>query len=208
MGGVKKKTLAGMEKEQARKEAEEREKERKKEKGKQKAGGAQPHLTFSLKDEEVINSLKGLRVQWSLRVCLGMNWIHAPITNCPLSPDFALASIDSPSFTSPIWFIGLATLCLTRMNLIDPSNGNNATLPDSKSFLLFSSPALIPASNTTCSLSLVITPSIFLTFISIEFVRGARCFISSPLTSPFSDISSLKGTLENEGAGLLISLSL
>src|SRR5579875_295200 len=61
MGGVKKKTLAGMEKEQARKEAEEREKERKKEKGKQKAGGAQPHLTFSLKDEEVINSLKGLK---------------------------------------------------------------------------------------------------------------------------------------------------
>jgi len=61
MGGVKKKTLAGMEKEQARKEAEEREKERKKEKGKTKAGGAQPNLTFSLKDEEVINSLKGLK---------------------------------------------------------------------------------------------------------------------------------------------------
>lgn len=59
MGGVKKKTLAGMEKQQKRKEAEEKEKE-KKEKPKT-TKSAQPNLTFSLKDEEVIGSLKNLK---------------------------------------------------------------------------------------------------------------------------------------------------
>lgn len=60
MGGTKRKTLAGMEKEQERKEAEEKKKDSK-QKGKQKQSGAQPHLTFALKEDEVINQLKGLK---------------------------------------------------------------------------------------------------------------------------------------------------
>lgn len=67
MGGTKKKTLAGMEKEQSKKAEEETPKKKEsKQKGKKGgagggAGGAQPHLTFSLRDEDAISTLKGMK---------------------------------------------------------------------------------------------------------------------------------------------------
>jgi small subunit ribosomal protein S25e len=62
MGGTKKKTLAGMEKEQSRRdEEEEKKKKESKTKAKGRQGGAQPHLTFTLKEEETLESLKGMK---------------------------------------------------------------------------------------------------------------------------------------------------
>ncbi len=65
MGGTKKKTLAGMEKEQTKKAEEDSSKKKEgKQKGKRggsRAGGAQPHLTFSLRDDDALSSLKGMK---------------------------------------------------------------------------------------------------------------------------------------------------
>jgi ribosomal protein S25 len=63
MGGTKKKTLAGMEKEQAKRAEEESQKKKDtKQKGKKGgAGGAQPHLTFVLRDEDAMSALKGMK---------------------------------------------------------------------------------------------------------------------------------------------------